>query len=420
MVKRRKILQKLGNAARSAARFTTPIIRQAAKNVTQQMVNKAIAGMAGAATPAPKQGKRRPAALMNAPSAFGSTVHTGSPNLRGSAGSSRITHSEYIGDVAARDPANFDLQYQFGINPGNQTLMPWASKVAGQFDSYVINSLRFRYMPLCGTQTQGVVVIAVDYDASDPPPTSLQQMLTYKNSVQTNAWKPVTHSSAGGDLHKLKSHFVLTGVPPPNTDIKTYDVGNLYVAVNAVAATGALGQLFVDYDITLSTPQTVLDPPSVGARANITGSATTQNIGTLSANNLLGPMGAYFDDQGGEVYDVYVPVPGYYTFNLILLADADFSHIAITSSQGPALISQPVTGTDNYAFTLQFQVINPDSPALSFNGSVTGIGGTFHEFAFEWVIQPLSDTLVSTSTLMPVTSLMDARRRFGKTPRPVP
>lgn len=429
MVKRkpgaiRNVGRAVGKVAKGVINIAKPTLKKAANLIiprfTQAMIDKSVnAIVAGGFMP------RSNAMLSNAPAAMGSTVRTRNPNVKTSSkGSCRIVHSEYVGDIAVRDPGTFDLQYIFGLNPGNSALFPWASKIAAQFDSYKINQLVFRYMPLCGTQTQGVVVMAIDYDASDAPPASLQQMLTYKGAVQTNAWKPAINLSAGSDLSKAKSHYVLTGVAPANTDIKTYDIGNFYLAVNSIASSGAIGQLFVDYDITFETPQTELDPPSVGARgvlALTTGG--TEATAPLLVTNMVGPLAAYWEpDATAGSMDLYIPIPGYYTFALAQSAsDSAITYgTSIQSLQGPTLLNIfGQNATDNSFYqNLQFEVINPDQPVLRWANPISGqsAGDTL---SYYWDVQPLASDLATNAEFEPLPSLNNARRRFGRTPNPV-
>jgi len=57
------------------------------------------------------------------------------------------------------------------------------------------------------------------------------------------------------DLSKSKSNFVRIGAQPPNTDIKTYDIGNLWIISQGVGTPQAtLGELYVEYTVKLMTP----------------------------------------------------------------------------------------------------------------------------------------------------------------------
>jgi hypothetical protein len=48
--------------------------------------------------------------------------------------------------------------------------------------------------------------------------------------------------------------FVLNDLPPPNTDIKMYNLGNLFIATQGSIAI-PIGEIYVDYEVELSVPQ---------------------------------------------------------------------------------------------------------------------------------------------------------------------
>lgn len=171
-------------------------------------------------------------------------------------GDTRVQHREYITDVTAGSGAAspFNLQ-SYPVNPGQSTVFPWLSKLAHNFESYRFRKLRFIYETEAPSSLGGSLILAVDYDASDSPPINKQQALAYRESVRSAPWTECCHTSLVEDLSKLKSHYVRAGVQPTNTDIKTYDVGNLFVITQGVTTSGAVcGELYVEYDVELLTP----------------------------------------------------------------------------------------------------------------------------------------------------------------------
>jgi hypothetical protein len=189
------------------------------------------------------------------PSAIGSVVKSGKPQTKSQAnGNMTIKHREYIADINVEE-TGFDLQFQFGINPGNNALFPWLSTVAQRFEMYKFRSLRVIYEPQTSSTSVGTLMLAIDYDAKDAPPQDKTQMMSYKNSVRSPLWYSCTHQSAAADLHRLKTNYILAGASPPDTDIKTYDIGNLYVAIQSNGSSVAAGELYVEYDVDLITPQ---------------------------------------------------------------------------------------------------------------------------------------------------------------------
>lgn len=192
-----------------------------------------------------------------APVATSKNTKTQRPKMRTMKnGDCHIIHREYISDINASSgsPSVFSVT-PFPVNPGQSSTFQWLSKVASNFESYKFNKLKFDYETEAPTSLGGTLMLTLDYDATDPPPVSKQQAMAYRGSVRSAPWTPCCHTSILEDLSKNKSYFVRPGSQPANTDIKLYDVGNLFVISKGVTtADAALGELYVDYDVMLMTP----------------------------------------------------------------------------------------------------------------------------------------------------------------------
>lgn len=133
---------------------------------------------------------------------------------------------------------------------------PWLSQIAPRFEKYRFKKLKFCFETEAPTSLGGSLILTVDYDASDPAPASKVQAMAYKNAVRSAPWEECCHFSAMEDLSQQKQYFVRSGGLPPNSDVKLYDVGNLFVCSQNVVTGGAtLGELYVDYVVELLTPQ---------------------------------------------------------------------------------------------------------------------------------------------------------------------
>jgi hypothetical protein len=101
----------------------------------------------------------------------------------------------------------------------------------------------------------GKVTLAVDYDAADSPPTTKIQISSYQSASSTSVWDKCTNTSTISNLHKFGTQrYVRSGTV--TGDIKTYDVGKLYVATaNTPTSATNVGEVWVDYTIDFFTPQ---------------------------------------------------------------------------------------------------------------------------------------------------------------------
>lgn len=209
-----------------------------------------------------------------------------------------VTHREYIQDITAftGSPSTFQST-SFALNPGQVATFPWLSNVARNFESYRFRKLHFRYETEAPSSLGGTLVMSVDYDSTDPAPLTKQQAMAYRNAVRSAPWEPCCHTSMREDLSKLKSMFVRPGAQPANTDIKLYDVGNLFVCTqNVTTASAVCGELYVEYEVELLTPiwensfgvsgvlEALINTPGQGAAAPW-GTAPLTGLGSIQLSN---------------------------------------------------------------------------------------------------------------------------------------
>lgn len=221
-----------------------------------------------------------------APVAKTKIVKNSKPKIKTLAnGDCHIKHREYVMDITANNagpPTTFKVE-TLPVNVGQQGTFQWLSRIAANYESYVFDDLSFCYETEASTSLGGTLVLTLDYDASDPAPTSKQQAMAYRSAVRSAPWTECRHKSTREDLRKNKTNFVRIGAQPPNTDIKTYDVGNLFVISQGVGtASATLGELYVEYSVTLMTP--VFE----GGSSIVPVGGTVTGTGALTAGNPLG------------------------------------------------------------------------------------------------------------------------------------
>lgn len=204
------------------------------------------------------------------------------PQFSGNRGTSLVVrHREYIGDVLSSTV--FAVQ-KYDLNPGLDQVFPWLSRIAGQYESYLIESFKLIYEPQCATTTPGTVMVAIDYDAVDNSPTSKAQVMAYESAVRSPAWSACIFHSNPADLHKRKTYFVRSGSTSVTTR-NTYDTGSIYICRQGQAGVGTpIGELYVEYAVRLMTPQ-MGDVFSGGALYRTWfGASNTSPFGTTNGN----------------------------------------------------------------------------------------------------------------------------------------
>jgi hypothetical protein len=195
-----------------------------------------------------------------------------------------IEEDEYIGEV------NGSVAFAttgYPINIGQSSTFPWAYKIASLYERYTFNFLEFYYrreVSEYATNGQtGKVMLSIDYDATDIAPSSKQQV--QDTDPHVDGMPCVERLALRASIAEMKTSdgkYVRPGLQPANTDIKTYDVGNLWVSTQGCANATTIGELRVRYRCTLQVP--ILEP----------GAGSTGSFGSqmLITSPLLGETSA--------------------------------------------------------------------------------------------------------------------------------
>lgn len=178
-------------------------------------------------------------------------------------GAITICHREYVADVTGTSgfsPTGYQL------NPSNQSLFPWLSQIAANYEEYEFNGLIASFRTTTAdisssTASIGTVIMACDYNAGSPDFTTKIQMLNYDASVDVKVSCDLmfgfecdpTKNGLGGILYVGGSQ----GAVPTGQDVKTYNMGNFQVATNGCENTGQVGELWMSYSIVLRKPKLV-------------------------------------------------------------------------------------------------------------------------------------------------------------------
>jgi hypothetical protein len=210
-----------------------------------------------------------------APLAKTASVRMVQPFLSGSAytGDGRVTvrHREYLMDI--NGSVNYNVT-TVPINPGLATTFGWLNVIAGQFESYKFRNLCFEYETQKSASTNGTLMMTIDFDAADAAPASKLQLMNTHNAVRSSVWNECQYRADGPDLLKFGvQRYIRNSALAANLDIKTYDVGTLFIATQGCADTTAVGELYVTYDVELITPQVGQAQNTFGDSAYITGGA---------------------------------------------------------------------------------------------------------------------------------------------------
>jgi len=207
----------------------------------------------------------------------------------------------------------------FPINPGQVTTFPWGYRLSQLYEEYDFEMLEFYYkreVSEFATQgDSGKIILSIDYDAMDPPPTSKQQVEDTQPHMDGMPCTPEIRLRADCALmRKNPGKYVRVGSQVANTDLRVYDAGTLYVSTQGCTNTNVIGELRVRYKVKLKVQ--VLNP-ALGAQSVYHSSAATCAAGNLAFSGMVAQPGSNLsislgNSGGNSFFSLPQGAPGTY------------------------------------------------------------------------------------------------------------
>jgi len=182
------------------------------------------------------------------------------------------------------------------VNPANDALFPWLSKIAPYFEFYEFEKLQFRYVPSCGTQTQGQFTFALDYDPVDLNiGLDEQSLAAMTGSVVTQLFTPAVLHYRRDALAQPTHKFYTSQDDDYEDSARLKHVGRLltYITTSVTEKT-TYGSLYVDYVVRFTNAQDsgpgfsnngVISTPLAGAsQTDPLGNVTTSEVVSTKPN----------------------------------------------------------------------------------------------------------------------------------------
>lgn len=180
-----------------------------------------------------------------------------------------ISFDEYIGEVlgsVAFTATKYPLQ------PGIVGTFPKGSVKAALYSEWKQIQCEFYYKPeVSGFATQGQggkVILAMDYNAGNPAPTTKQQV-EIMHRVDDMPYEKMALRLDSGSVNRSDAKYIRTGPIPVDEDIKTFDGGNLWVCTIGQANANVVGELHARYTFRCTKP-TLLNPAQGALLPNAT------------------------------------------------------------------------------------------------------------------------------------------------------
>lgn len=279
-----------------------------------------------------KQTPNKNSAKVQAPVASSTIRRMNRPSILNArtAGDIRVVHREYVGEIGGA--VSFEAR-QHSINPGLISEFPWLSRIAQRYESYRFNYLRYCFETESPTSATGAVIGVIDYDPTDPAPTDKIQALNYRDAVRSAPWSDFCLQATQEDLHKRQTYFVRSGAT--SEDLRLFDTGNFFLCVQGQASTALVGELYVEYDISLMTPQVGDLGWDHAVWGEFTGSVNSAPFATAEGD-LPVTVGSTGTTTSVTTFTFTGPWEGFVTFSVGAtgLTDFTFGGTATTTSRG--------------------------------------------------------------------------------------
>jgi len=273
------------------------------------------------------------------------------------------------------------------VQPGISTTFPWLSNMAGNWENYKFNKIAFRFVSRSSTSFTGSVVMAPDYDASDTPPSSYQEMSSFQNAISDAPWKDILCILNPRSTTLVgNSRYIRLGPLSDNEDIKLYDVANLNIAVVGQASAAVVGELWVEYDIWLQIPQlqsqSLVSDVSAGQYYTSDGIDVTHLLGTdviaEDGNVIISPV-------ANTVTLTHLQPGQWYLVNYIIDATTTLTTIpTITIVSGfdvSSEVIQSVTNGTTKAQMTYWMLADSNVAVITLGGLTVVTGGTAAYFS---------------------------------------
>lgn len=286
----------------------------------------------------------------------------------GAFGAVRVRHREYVQDITGIADTAFHLE-AFGINPGDAGTFPWLANLASQFEEYRFNHLKFIYNTVSsdtytgGNTNLGTIIMCTQYNSLNPPFLNKSFMENYEGAI---SGKPSLNLTHGVDVrHNMTpyqlqyirtAHFTIS---PQFGNLLQYDVGQFYLGFQSCAP-NQLGELWVDYDVTLMKPRLSM---TTSLRAPL---QDVYNLAPLNLGLIAGYLWQTTPAFGASTFTIGQQTLGTRLFNTFAVAGS--SSILFPKEDLPGTVYQVVIwlgGTANAALTARV-----GTPTVSANGRI--------------------------------------------------
>jgi len=269
----------------------------------------------------------------------------------GPKGPCRVKHREFLEDVKTTTALIYQVLFNGRLNPGDRGTFPWLSDIARKYEKYIPHMIRLFFASEQSTTEPGSVMLVTEYEATDAPPATKQAFLNCKGAVRCAPWQNCDFIADVKDLKQRSQYYVDSGqltiddIPVAGSqgleDPRLNDIGIFFMAAQNCNANLPLGELWIEYDIELLTPQQGNEPDGCTFYANTASPTSSPDVIAAapfgSKPKTSGKLDLNYDTSGGGVNSTWTFRD---TGRYFVACDIDATAVAGTSFA----VAAPVAG----------------------------------------------------------------------------
>jgi hypothetical protein len=256
----------------------------------------------------------------------------------------RVVHRELLANVTS---SIVFAARGFPLNPGLASVFPWLSIQARGWERYKFNRLTFRYYTRGATNEPGSVLLIPEYDPRDDNSGLTEQVASsYVGTVEDVPWKDnllvCDHKSMlGGRTDK----FVRQGVVA-SSELQNYDSGIFVIGTTGSSVTTLFwGKVWVEYDVTFYTPQSLTNSQAAVSISRTLGSTTSTAAAVFNGAILAGGL----DITSDNVNTLTFNTPGYFKIFMRVLGTGLHTNFVPVVAASTAIVVIDDSGWSNAA-----------------------------------------------------------------------
>lgn len=275
-----------------------------------------------------------------------------------------ISNKEYVSEIYGNPSSTLFSNNGYSLNPGLESVFPWLSQLAMNYEEYEFQQVIFEYRSLVQDVNSnngqvGSIIMATNYNPNSKNFADKAVMQAYAHA---NSFKSTDNGVHGVECDPAKlsgpvGRYVRTNPTLVGEDLKSFDHAKFQIAIHntpSSMANQAIGELWVTYKVVLRKPK-LFSARGLGISRSLYvggGGYTTSLVLGSQANLLRGQQNNIPTKVDLSSNTISITFPAYFNGDLIIALAIEGSGFTVgLVSAAPVLSGQVSFIRDVYAGT---------------------------------------------------------------------